>query len=196
MSVKLESSVIFSNGTDTTEIFVKDIISMYIAVATPSIIVIGLATAVNYLSSTGYAYTAVNAASALRIVQQISDVRNGLQTGRVPIVDVAPTLIITNISPTNFDPTTDTLTVTGVGFYPNTIGKLRIEDAPGGGLDSNGYYMLCTYVSYNQLTAVPGGPGDGILGPGPVFIYYEDSLGDQSNVINGTNPSGTLITIP
>jgi len=192
MSVKLEPSVIFSNGTDTTEIHVADIVSMQIAVGAPKVVNIGLSTALN-----SYAHTAVDAGSALRIVQQISDVRNGvLLAGRSDIVDVATTYTIDSIYPTYFDLTKDVVTITGSGFLPGIIGKLYIEDITGG-TDSNGYNMICTYVMPGVMTASFGSLGDTFNTPGAELIYYQDSLGFQSNVINGTLlAGGYIITIP
>ena len=104
---------------------------------------------------------------------------------------------ITSIQPTSFDILTNVISIYGIGFDPTTLGLLYLDDA-GGGQDRNGYNMKCASVSPTQMTAVFNTAGDGALGPGGVLIYYIPTGGGGiiSNVINATNPSGTLITIP
>lgn len=108
---------------------------------------------------------------------------------------LAPAPVIDTVTLSTPDITVATVIITGFGFYPDTVGRLYFED-DGGGQDSNGYYSVCTNVDGQNMTAVYGGPGDAGLGPGAVLIYYQDSHNAKSNMIAGTNPSGTLVTIP
>ncbi len=187
MSVSIQPSVLFPDGT---EIFAKSISSVMLPSAGVTV-AIGL-----WQTTSDYSYTFTDKATAYRMYRQILDLCNGILAGQSVLNNNPTNYVITDISPTSFDITTDVVTITGSGFYFPLLGNFHLEDSPGGGTDSNGYYMVCTYVSPTQLTCVFGGTGDGVLGPGAVLLYYEDSVGVQSNVIDGTNPSGTLITIP
>jgi hypothetical protein len=130
------------------------------------------------------------AALVMTALQGIMTSPSGFQT-------VTPAPIIDSVVLSQEDITLATVTITGCGFYARTVGKLYFEDTSGG-QDSNGYYDVCAYVNGQSLTGTYGGAGDGNLsqgGPG-VLIYYQDTLGTKSNVINGTNVSGTQVTIP
>lgn len=94
---------------------------------------------------------------------------------------------MSSISPSIFDFTITTLTIKGSSFVSASVGKLHIEDQ-GGGPDSNGYYMNCTFVDENTLTAVYGGPGDAGVGS-TMMLYYEDTLGNRSNALFADNPA-------
>lgn len=128
MSVKLETSVIFSNGTDTTEIYVKDILSAQITVGAPTVVNVGLSTALN-----SYAYTAVDAGSALKIVQQISNARNGITAGRVAIIDLPSALVFTDVSPSAWPVNDGNYSgyITGSGFYGAGINAVQLDDGAG-----------------------------------------------------------------
>lgn len=139
-----------------------------------------------------YTDNANNATNLAYVMQQIGS-RLGTGDSRSDPLVVGP-LVITGITPLSFDITSSTITIRGSGFTAATVGRLGFED-PDGGQDNNGYYMTCTFVSETEMTAVFGSAGDGILAP-KMLIYYRDSTGTTSNNIIGSNPSGTLITIP
>jgi hypothetical protein len=184
MSTFVKSSVTFP---DATQIFADRIASLQL---NGTSVYVGVETSLN-----AYNYSFTDAGTAYRMYQIILALVNGSLAGQIMLNNNPTTYTLLSITPAAFDLATDLVTITGLGFLSPFVGLLHIEDAVGGP-DSNGYYMTCTYVSPTQLTASYGGPGDGILGAGPVILYYEDTLSLQSNVINGTNPSGTLITIP
>ena len=122
-----------------------------------------------------------------------------LATGTGGPTTINEGLVITSIDHTSFDVAVLTtphtiLEITGAGFDPATIGKLRFEDTAGG-QDSNGYYAVCTYISPTLISASLDGlySSDTSLGPGQVLIYYEDSNNVKSNSLIGINASGTLI---
>lgn len=103
---------------------------------------------------------------------------------------------INNITPDPFDISTSTIMINGSGFVQSLVGNLYIDDSNGAGsIDANGYFMTCSFQTPNALSAVFGGSGDGILGPGAVFVYYKDTNGVISNILVGQNTSGTIIQI-
>lgn len=184
MSSFVKACVIFP---DATQIFADSIVSLQLSGTS---VYVGIGSVLN-----SYNYSFIDAGTAYQMYQLILALTNGTLSGQIALNNNPTTYTISSITPAAFDLTTDLVTITGIGFLPPFVGLLHIEDAVGGP-DSNGYYMNCSYVSSTQLTATYGGPGDGTLGPGAVLLYYEDTLSIQSNVINGSNPSGTLITIP
>ena len=143
-----------------------------------------------------YTFNASNAAGAAALRDRLLDPQ--LLDGAV-LTDpsagaVLATAVLISILPAAFDLATDTITITGLNFRPETIGTLWFENDDI--QDSNGYSMACTYVSPTQITGVFASSGDGILTPPPVIIYYQDSNGVKSNNLAASNPSGTQITIP
>jgi hypothetical protein len=183
MSTFVKSSVTFP---DATQVFGDSIVSLQL---NGTSVYVGIGSTLN-----AYNYSFVDAGTAYRMSQIILALVNGTLAGQIMLNNNPTTYTILSITPASFDMTTDLVTITGLGFLAPFIGQLHIEDLIGGP-DSNGYYMNCSYVSPTQLTASYGGPGDGVISPA-VILYYQDTLGLQSNLINGTNPSGTLITIP
>lgn len=101
------------------------------------------------------------------------------------------------ISPTSFElPTaapatafaTTHIVITGVGFNSTTIGKIYIEDLAGG-MDSNGYHLTCVFVNSTTLISDAGNSGDTNLPDGAVLLYYQDSVGFQSNTLSAISDS-------
>lgn len=177
-------SVVFPDGSN---FFCDAISSIQVSASTVSI---GIQ---NNIAS--YSYAAADPSAAKSIAAQILASKNGIgPVTKTLDVSIVP-YIITQIIPSSFDVTTTPLTIIGTGFDPDFAGQLRVEDVTGG-TDSNGYYDTVTVAAPLRMTSVFTSPGDGILGPGPVLIYYQDTNGKQSNVINGTNPNDTIITIP
>lgn len=185
--MNLQSSILFPDGT---QLFTKFISSVQVDTSVPKVVNVGVGGVLN-----AFAFTAVDAGAAWLIMQQINDAINGVISGEVVLNNNPSSYVITSISPVSFDITSDTLTIRGTGFTGAANTKLWIEDWPGSGMDSNGYNMLCTYVNSTTLTALFLSVGDGILSSG-VAMYIQDSTNVQSNIIEGSNPSGTLITIP
>ena len=142
-----------------------------------------------------YTYNAIDNGAAWKLGQQINDAINGVTRGQVLLVDAPTVYEISNVTPNPFDILVDTVTFNLTGLVIPLIGRLYVEDLQGG-QDSNGYYMTCSYVSPTTLRAAFTSVGDSDLGPGPVLIYYQDSLGSKSNVISATNTVDTTITIP
>ena len=142
----------------------------------------------NYASGS-YSYSAPTGLGSF-VLAQI----DGFQSGLL-VISIQPYFLksIDQAPSPGFDITSATIDIRGTGFIAGM--KLRFEDI-GGGLDSNGYYMTCTLVDQTHMTAVYGGPGDGILTPAPVLVYLQDSNNNLSNVLSASNPSGTVITIP
>jgi len=171
---------------DGVRLQLANIVSYSLATETITFNMVGGGT-VTYVDPNGLAVRAQTVLAAID-----SALAGELAAGVISI-PVSP-LVITSITPTSFDIATDTLTIIGSGFDQATLGKLHIEDVAGG-FDFNGYYMNLTFVSSTQLTAVFGSAGDGVLSGG-VYIMYKDTNGLISNVINGTNTSGSNITIP
>ena len=114
--------------------------------------------------------------------------------GVIPLVP-AYVVTITSITPSYFDVTTVApITITGTGFNAGTVGFLYFDDSSGG-VDHDGYAMVCTYVSPTQLTAVFSTVGNGILSVADlkVLITYQDTANNCSNVLLGYNPTGTYV---
>jgi hypothetical protein len=108
--------------------------------------------------------------------------------------------VITNISPNPFNMETDTITVLGSGFAASNV-VIHIEDYDGG-MDSDGYWMKGTFINSGKITAVYGGPGNGIIenkgyaNPETVLVYYQDAYGRKSNALLGTvTGAGTTIIL-
>lgn len=139
-----------------------------------------------YLWPAGHPLYAASVVTAITAVMAVG------AAGNTQII-AAP--VITNVVMDNPDITLANLIVTGFGFVAATVGKIYWDDA-GGGRDADGYFSNCTFVSGTKMTAVYGGPGNALLGPGGVLIYYQDSGGGISNIINGTNAAGTVVSIP
>jgi hypothetical protein len=151
----------------------------------------------NLLTGSNITYVDPNQSpgNAKAVLKQLDNLRMyAAPEGATPILNEG-SYVITSISPNEFDLTTTTLTINGSGFTPNAIGVIYLEDWPGGGMDDNGFFYNCTYVSPTEMMAVYGGPGDGVLS-GTMAFYYVDAQGNRSNIIKGSNPSGTIITIP
>ena len=131
------------------------------------------------------------------LMEQFDAVMSGTSTNTTIL---ASNIVIISITPNPMsiaNPGSGTLTILGSGFNPATVGFLHFEDTTGG-LDGNGYAWICTYVSPTQLTAVFSTSGDGTISVSDkvALVYYQDSNGVQSNVLRGTNPSGTTVSIP
>jgi len=108
--------------------------------------------------------------------------------------------VISYISPANFDFRTDTITITGTGFFPNPNARIYIEDY--GSIDSNGVYMNVNYISPTVVTATFGGMGDFTSGNyyGEAMIYwaiwdgqYGALAGTVSNIISATFVNVNLV---
>lgn len=100
---------------------------------------------------------------------------------------------ISAVNPSPFNVVTSVVTVRGKGFSKNTVGKLYVEDESGG-QDSNGYYLNCTFVDENTLTAFYGSAGDTLLAVGNCLVYYQDSNNVLSNILYGTVDADLTVT--
>jgi hypothetical protein len=138
-------------------------------------------------------YTAKTPAGALSLQAQLQGIPDTADGTTTVLKDLFPLALI-SVSPNPFNPTTTSpLTVRGTGFTPN-VGLLHVEDA-GGGTDSNGYYMVATYVNDTTLTCVPGGSGDAGLPALGALVYYIDGAGNQSNSLTGTVDGSLNVTM-
>lgn len=116
-------------------------------------------------------------------------------TGVKQSQNVATGLILGSITPGTFDITATTVTILGSNFVSGATYTLYIDDVPGG-FDADGYFMNCTYVSQNILTASFGGPGNSTLAS-QNYVYLVDTTSRaRSTVLMATWPgSGTIITM-
>lgn len=148
------------------------------------------------LSGSTYTETVPTVGAAAYLISQIDEILATPSPG-VNVPALGP-YTITAISPNPFDVAstgTPVITITGTGFTAANIGLIYFDDASGG-QDFNGYAWTCTFVSDTEMTAVWNTDGDAVVGPGQVIITYQDTLGQLSNILMGTNASGTVVSVP
>lgn len=174
---------------------------------------------IDYENNQTYSYTCASQENAFKVWQLILTAVSGTNN-----VIYEPGLVyitgVQNADGTNsniFNFGSDTLLINGVGFTPDNVGQITIDDADGspnppGGMNYSGVFLTCTYVSPTKLMAtyVAGsfvaGDGDvaynaGGVAPFVSYLFYSDANNIvQQNPIfyaisSGVAPTGDYITI-
>ncbi len=145
-----------------------------------------------HASGASYSYSEGDAANVAYVLAQLD---LAVKAGVDILTPLRGTVIGFGALPATFDVAVTEFVFRGWGFFGRGPWKLHIEDTSGG-TDDNGYFMNAAIVDDNQLVISPGGPGDGGIGPGSVLLYFKDGAGNVWNQVNGTNTSGTTVTIP
>jgi hypothetical protein len=143
-------------------------------------------------SGTPYTYQATTFENAQAMIANLTTIK---ETDReLPSNVTGLTPQIGTVTPSQFNWTTDTVTIKGNRFSAATAGKLYINDIYGG-QDDLGWYMICTFVDENTMTAVFGGMGDNNAGYTKNIIYYRDTNNLASNNLSATSDASNNVTV-